>query len=193
MVGWPQLYFILQEQDNVDDMIPRIFIYHAKQCCPKVCTASKLKRFGLATVFYHPKEVPRNSIVLTPLSDTVLSKEDRRYLKNGLVALDLSWKRIDKKPDLKNPIISRILPLLVASNPVNYGKVSRLTTAEALASALYILGYRNVSEEMLSKFKWGRTFFDLNREILEEYSKAESRSEMLEIQRMFFDMSLRSH
>ncbi len=171
-------------------MIPRIFIYHARQCNPKVCTASKLKRFGLATVFYHLKEVPRGSIVLTPFCSRVLSKGDRRHLKNGLVALDLSWKRIDETPGLRKPVVFRILPLLVASNPVNYGKVSRLTTAEALASALYILGYRREAEEMLSKFKWGRTFFDLNREILEEYSKAESRSEVIEIQRMFFDVGL---
>ncbi len=166
--------------------MPRIFIYHARQCNPKVCTASKLKKFGLATVFYSLKEMPKNSIVLTPFCEKVLSKEDMGHMKNGLVALDLSWKRIDEKPDFRKPVIPRILPLLVASNPVNYGKISKLTTVEALASALYILGYERGAKELLSKFKWGKTFFDLNGEILEEYSKAKNGKEMIEIQKTFF-------
>jgi pre-rRNA-processing protein TSR3 len=161
----------------------KILIYHAKQCNPRSCTSTKLKKFKLAQVFYTPKRIPRNSIVLNPLADDVLSKEDNRYLKWGLVALDCSWKRVAEVfENIRKPINSRVLPLLVAGNPVNYGKIGRLTTAESLASALYIMGYEKEGEKILSKFKWGQTFLNLNRELLDDYSKAQDKDEILKIQ-----------
>ena len=110
----------------------KILIYHAKQCAPKACTAAKLKKFDLAKVFYTPGKIPRSSIVLSPFGERVLSKEDARYTKNGLVALDCSWKHAEEVfAKIKKPLNQRVLPLLVAANPVNYGKVAKLTTVEA--------------------------------------------------------------
>lgn len=146
----------------------KLLIYRTRDCNPKVCTAMKLNKFGIAKVFYTPKAIPKNSIVLDVFANKVLSSEDRKYAKNGLVALDCSWNRI-RKLKFRRPVQSRVLPLLVAGNPINYGKIGRLTTAEAISSALYILGYKSNAEEVLSKFKWGRTFFDLNEKLLEEY------------------------
>lgn len=165
----------------------KVLIYHAKQCNPNACTANKLKKFGLAELFYTAKKMPKGGVVLSPFSKKVLSLEDDRHLKAGITALDCSWKHaIDVFSSIKMPLAQRTLPLLVAANPVNYGKVAKLTTAEALSSALYILGKRDQAEEILSKFKWGKSFTDLNKDLLESYSKGRTEKEMIKIQEEYF-------
>jgi pre-rRNA-processing protein TSR3 len=74
--------------------------------------------------------------------------------------------------------IKRKLPPLFAGNPVNYSKLNKLTTAEALSGALFILGFREQSLELLDKFKWGHTFYDLNHNLLDEYSKLENEDQI---------------
>ena len=165
----------------------KILIYHAKQCAPAACTANKLKKFELAKVFYTPQKIPRNSVVLSPFEEKALSKEDKKYTKNGLVALDCSWEHAEEVfKNLKKPTKRRTLPLLVAANPVNYGKVSKLSTVEALASALYILGEAEQAEKLLGKFKWGPGFTELNKALLKSYSKAMKAKDIIEIQNEYF-------
>ena len=69
----------------------------------------------------------------------------------------------------------------LAGNPINYSKVNKLTTVEALAGAVYILGESKLMHTLLQKFKWGPTFFALNENLLEEYSQAKAESEILDI------------
>ncbi|HDH28376.1 MAG TPA: DUF367 domain-containing protein, partial [Euryarchaeota archaeon] len=82
----------------------------------------------------------------------------------------------------------RILPVLIAANPVNYGKPTKLTTAEAIAAALYILGSREQSTDVLGKFKWGRQFTLLNENLLNDYSECQSSDEVLAVQKEYFDL-----
>ena len=80
----------------------------------------------------------------------------------------------------------RRLPTLLASNPVNYAKLHKLSSVEALAAALYIMGFKNYAGRILASFKWGETFLTLNREPLEDYSKVETAAEISRAEAQFF-------
>lgn len=168
----------------------KIYIYDAGECAPRICSGRKLIRFGLAEKIHRLTSIPKNSVVLSPFAEKVLCREDQAH--GNLVALDLSWKRIDEikemRGDPKKKISFRILPLLVPANPVNYGRVSRLSTVEALAAALYIIGEKEKALELLSKFKWGIEFIKLNEELLNEYAEAKSASGIIKIQNSYFKL-----
>lgn len=155
-----------------------LFIYHAHHCDPRKCTATKLAKYHLVEVVHSLRDIPVNSLILDPFAEKALSPHDRVY--PSLTALDYSWEKKDLfKRKFRN---GRALPYLVAANPVNYGKPTKLSTAEALAAALYILGEKSKALNILQKFNWGKTFMSLNAEALETYSKAESSQEIIEIQ-----------
>ena len=65
---------------------------------------------------------------------------------------------------------------------MNFGRPLKLNSAEAFAAALYILGYKEQAERVLSKFNWGHSFLELNKEPLEEYATAKNSAEIVEIQ-----------
>jgi pre-rRNA-processing protein TSR3 len=77
---------------------------------------------------------------------------------------------------------SRCLPILIAGNPVNYGKLTKLSTVEAIAAALYIGGFKEEAEKLLSIFPWGHTFFELNQMLLDNYVTAKDSAEIVEMQ-----------
>jgi pre-rRNA-processing protein TSR3 len=85
--------------------------------------------------------------------------------------------------------INRRLPLLLAANPTNYSKAGLLSTAEALAGSLFILGYRRMAEELMNKFKWGHTFLELNFNVLEDYANVENPSQIAELEEEYFERS----
>jgi pre-rRNA-processing protein TSR3 len=130
--------------------------------------------------------LPKRAIVLNPFSETAFSPADKqRIQEHGLVALDCSWEHAEKVLSGHVRGTSRCLPVLVAGNPVNFGKPTKLTTVEALAAALIIAGFQEEARELLSIFTWGHTFFDLNGERLEQYATAKNSAEVVELQRAF--------
>lgn len=111
----------------------------------------------------------------------MLSVEDLQSVKQyGLGAVDCSWATSDFLNRIEERR-ARALPWLVAGNPVNYGLSYRLTTLEAFAASMWILGFRDRAEQLLSLYKWGGTFLTLNLDALERYVGKDSK-EVVEIQ-----------
>ena len=161
----------------------RVTIYHANQCDPKRCTGLKLKRHGLARIVNKTRFLPKRAIVLNPFSEIAFSPADRKRVEDfGLAALDCSWEHAEKVMQKHVKGTSRCLPILIAGNPVNFGKATKLTTAEALAAALYIAGFKQEAVELLSIFTWGHTFLELNQVMLDNYAKALDSSEIIKMQ-----------
>jgi len=176
-------------EEMSSSMRVRVYVIRVWGDNPKLSTALKLVRHGLA-IRISPEDVPRGAIVLDPTSHVVLAPRDREYiLKSGLVVIDSSWNRgvndivsvIRKLRECRR----RILPLLRAGNPINYAVFTRLSSAEAIAAALYITGFKEQALEIINKFKWGRTFLSLNIDVLEEYSNASTREEIIKIQEKY--------
>lgn len=149
----------------------KLYVLMVGECDPDKCTANKLVRFGLVRPIRKVREVPRGCIVLNPLADDCLSTKDREIaLRRGVLAVDCSWMNVqDFFNNVKIKGFHRKLPKLIAANPINFGNPHILSTAEALAASLYILGFKEQAEELLSIFKWGPQFLKVNRELLENY------------------------
>ena len=77
-----------------------------------------------------------------------------------------------------------------AGNPTNYSRLFTLSSSEALAASLFITGNFQESELVLSKFKWGHTFFELNSEILDDYSNANTSEEISLIEKEYYQKFL---
>jgi len=165
----------------------KLFVYHANEDDPKKCTAKKLAKFGLVTLEKRIRKTPRNVILLNPFAEKSLSKEDLNIAEeNGILAVDCSWKNAENSFNfLEKRCNSRALPFLIAANPVNFGKPFKLTTLEAFAATLYILGDIKKAEQISNLYKWGPNFLILNKEPLEEYKKAENSSEVIKIMKQY--------
>ena len=129
------------------------------------------------------KFLPKRAVVLNPFSEVAFSPADRKRIEDfGLVGLDCSWEHAEKVLLKHVRGTSRCLPILIAGNPVNFGKPTKLTTVEALVAALYIAGFKEEAARLLSVFKWGHTFIEINQERLESYAKAKDSTAVVELQ-----------
>ncbi len=151
---------------------------------PSKCTAKKLARFQLAELHRKDRSVPYG-VILNPYSEIALSPADYKY-PYKLVALDCSWENAEENRFAMRGI-HRALPFLVAANPVNYGKPFKLTTVEAIAASLFILGEKEQSRSVLSKFRWGLNFIELNQEPLESYASCATSKEVVNVQERYLD------
>ena len=73
--------------------------------------------------------------------------------------------------------------MLIATNPVNYGKPHRLTCVEAFSAALYIVGLEEEAENIMEGFKWGHNFIQMNKSILEKYKNCKNSEEIKKVER----------
>jgi len=168
-------------EDEVEIPFP-VAMWDMLHCDPKRCSGRKLSRLGLITELKLGQKWP--GICLSPEGKGVVSPEDKPIMrKQGAAVIDCSWERLAdtpfKKMKSRHP---RLLPWLVAANPVNYGKPCKLNCVEALAAAFYICGYPEVAGEYMSRFPWGPSFIDINRELLDKYSACKTSEEVIKIQ-----------
>ncbi len=156
-----------------------IYVLRLPHDDPKKATGARLLRRGIAKDA--KKDRPRSPLVLNPKAKTLISQKDRPIVeKRGLLAVDASWRRIDEVRWPRGA--QRLLPFLIAANPINYGKPFRLSTAEAIAAALYILGFSEEAEKVLNEFKWGPEFLRINQDRLDLYATASDSREMRELE-----------
>ena len=136
---------------------------------PKKCTAKRLERFNLSDNYSSFKTLPPMGIVLDPFADEILSREDIPLAEvGGIIGVDCSWNRAPEtfsRLQLMG-LQPRSLPFATPANPVNSGKAGKLSTAEAIASALLICNQYEQAQQIMSVFKWGPAFIKLNSHLL---------------------------
>lgn len=157
-------------------------LVNLKHCDPRKCSGARLEKQGLA------KEIKasqiRGAIVLSPFTNTAISQADKTIAESkGIVVVDASWNQIEHdRGRIFSKGLPRILPFLVAANPVNYGRPTKLNSVEALAASLYILGEKGQAREILEPFKYGEEFIKINFKRLESYAEAQTSDEIIERQ-----------
>jgi pre-rRNA-processing protein TSR3 len=162
-------------------MIP-LYAYRDNSCDPRKCTVKKLEKAGFLKIFTKISQIPRNTLLLDPTAEQAFSPADRNI--RSITVLDCSWVVLDTGK-VRSWRIRRALPFLVAANPVNFGKACKLSSIEALAAALFIMGDRQRASEILSKVSWGIRFLEVNREPLELYASANNSTDVIKIQDLF--------
>lgn len=154
---------------------------------PEKCSARKLSRFDLVQLHHSARSTPPG-LVLNPFAEQALSPADSEIgiSDSVIVALDCSWESAEREAfQLRGT--HRALPFLVAANPINYGKPFQLNTVEAFAGALSILGNPEHAERLLSVFRWGETFLELNEEPLRRYAACTDSADVVAIQSEYLD------
>jgi pre-rRNA-processing protein TSR3 len=172
----------------------RLYLWLAGEDHPKVCTGRKLVRAGWAREVGGGDRRSGAPILLDPRAPTPLSSADAaRARRDGVLGIDCSWNRLAERggfppptPVGNGPSAHRRLPLLVPTNPQHYGRTTELTTAEAFAAALYLLGEESRARRLLDAFPGGAAFFDVNAVALHRYREAATGDELLAAERGLF-------
>ncbi|GBF90622.1 ribosome biogenesis protein-like [Raphidocelis subcapitata] len=165
----------------------RLAMWDLGQCDKKRCTGTRLVRQGVVQELRLGQAFP--GVILSPNGTRSVSRQDAALIAaKGLAVVDCSWNRLDDVPFGRiKGVAPRLLPFLVAANPVNYGRPCKLSCAEALAAACYICGFQEAAHQIMSRFKWGHSFFSTNAELLERYAECETAAEVIAAQNAWLE------
>lgn len=188
-----------EQTASSDAITTKLGMWDFGQCDPKRCSGRKLHRIHLLSLFKLNQRF--SGAVLTPTGTVVISPADLQIvLDGGLAVIDCSWAALEDVPWHRLPHQhDRLLPFLVAANPVNYGRPYKLNCAEALIAGLLIAAgtdnaedtsetqntkaqLRKDAQTLVDKFSYGEEFIKLNADYMEAYCKCTSAQEVLHIQ-----------
>ncbi|CAX43554.1 uncharacterized metal-binding protein, putative [Candida dubliniensis CD36] len=149
----------------------KLAMWDFDHCDPKRCSGKKLERLGLIKNLRVGQKF--QGIVVSPNGKSIVCPDDKEIVEtNGAAVVECSWARLDEIPFSKiGGKNERLLPYLVAANPVNYGRPWRLNCVEALAACFAIVGHTDWAELLLQNFSWGLTFLKINQELIELYQQ----------------------
>ncbi|HYC26533.1 MAG TPA: DUF367 family protein [Nitrososphaerales archaeon] len=161
-----------------------VFALEMGQDDPVKCTARKMINMDLAKGVGRKFHASDYTIVLNPFAHRMLSPPDRGA--KAVLVVDCSWNQAKEVFFRKVGGKHRRLPVLLAANPTNYSRAGMLSSVEAVAATMYVLGEVEEAKSYLSIYKWGQTFLDLNAEPLESYRKARTEGKVLAAEREYF-------
>ncbi|KAL3982818.1 hypothetical protein ACH3XW_48650 [Acanthocheilonema viteae] len=176
-------------EENVIEKLPfNLAMFDFEQCDPKRCTGKKLVRYGFVKVLKLGTKFP--GLLLSPIGQRTISAADLNCIKKGGIAVvDCSWNQVaDINLNKARASHHRLLPYLVATNPVNFGKPCQLSCVEAFAAALYMIGLKGNAQLLLSKFKWGPNFLKVNRDVLDAYAACKDGAEVIVRQKAYMQL-----
>ncbi|KAK6363086.1 ribosome biogenesis protein tsr3 [Orbilia blumenaviensis] len=167
-----------QRRDNDEDGTSKRPAYKCAMwdfghCDPKRCSGKKLEKAGLIRNLRVGQKFA--GVVVTPNGKVVVSPADADVVNEaGAAVVEASWARISEIPFSRiGGKHERLLPYLVAANPVNYGRPWKLNCAEALAACFYITGHPDWAEDIMLPFSWGHAFIEINEDLLDKYAACE--------------------
>ena len=159
-----------------------LYMWDFGQCDSKRCTGARLSRGGYLQTMRVGQAF--RGVVLSPLAKIALSPADVDIVRStGSSVIDCSWACLEDVPfkQLRGGH-HRLLPFLVAANPVNYGKPMKLSCVEALGATLYIVGLVEEATLLLACFDWGAEFIKINYDLLNIYIACASGDEVVRAQ-----------
>ncbi|KAG0197993.1 ribosome biogenesis protein tsr3 [Mortierella sp. GBA30] len=183
-----------EKSDRVKSNIPMpLGMWDFEHCDPKRCSGKKLVRMGMVETLKINQRF--RGVCMTPNGEQAVSPSDREVVReHGLAVVDCSWAKLGDVPFKKlRAGHDRLLPYLIATNPVNYGKPWKLNCVEALAACFYITGFDEYGDELLGKFKWGHAFKKVNAELLAIYSQCTDSASVIEAQTKYLAMIEKEH
>lgn len=165
----------------------KLAMWDFDHCDPKRCSGKKLERLGLIKNLRVGQKF--QGIVVSPNGKSTVCPSDRDIVEeNGAAVVECSWARLDEVPFGKiGGKHERLLPYLVAANPVNYGRPWKLNCVEALAACFAIVGHLDWAELLLENFSWGLTFLKINEELLQVYQQCTDSESVLKAQDEWLD------
>ncbi|TPX40377.1 hypothetical protein SeMB42_g06035 [Synchytrium endobioticum] len=174
-----------EAQPDTSLPMPPLAMWDLKHCDPKRCSGKKLERLGMIRALRIGSAF--KGIVLSPRGARAVSPADADVvMAHGIAVVECSWARLEEVPFAKmKSVHDRLLPYLIASNPVNYGKPFKLNCAEAIAACFYIIGEKECGDRIMDKFTWGHGFYELNQALFDEYAACTDSADIVKTQNAY--------